>query len=164
MQVLVEQRNPKYPAQVKGRNRQGCPVFFEGDIDELKGLLASLVCILISAVVNRLTLHLNLETCRVAKCSPATADVAEQAFGRAGRLSMVGLYTAFSFICCVSYVVASADAVRGLCSLLLQEGQPLPPAPMVTLLCWAGLLLPTTLVRSLRSVATVSLQSCDTPI
>lgn len=25
--------------QVKGRNRQGCPVFFVGDIDELKGHL-----------------------------------------------------------------------------------------------------------------------------
>jgi len=38
-EVLVEQRNPKHPAQVKGRNRQGCPVFFAGDIDELKGQL-----------------------------------------------------------------------------------------------------------------------------
>ena len=37
--MLVEQRNPKYPSQVKGRNRQGCPVFFDGDIDELKGQL-----------------------------------------------------------------------------------------------------------------------------
>ena len=32
-------RNPKDPTQVKGRNRQGCPVFFDGDIDELKGEL-----------------------------------------------------------------------------------------------------------------------------
>ena len=38
-EVLVEKRNPKDPAQVKGRNRQGCPVFFEGDADELKGQL-----------------------------------------------------------------------------------------------------------------------------
>ena len=38
-EVLVEQRNVKDPRQVKGRNRQGCPVFFEGDIDELKGEL-----------------------------------------------------------------------------------------------------------------------------
>jgi len=39
VEVLVEQRNPKHPAQVKGRNRQGCPVFFDGDIEELKGQL-----------------------------------------------------------------------------------------------------------------------------
>ena len=121
------------------------------------GLLASLVCILLSAFVNRLTLHLNLQTCRFAKCSPATADVAEKAFGTAGRISMVVLYTAFSFICCVSYVVASADAVRGLCTLVLGEGRPLPSEFLVTFACWAGLLLPTTLVRSLRSVATLSL-------
>ena len=38
-EVLVEQRNVKDPRQVKGRNRQGCPVFFDGDIDELKGQL-----------------------------------------------------------------------------------------------------------------------------
>ena len=40
-EVLVEQRNPKHPGQVKGRNRQGCPVFLEGDIDELKGQLVA---------------------------------------------------------------------------------------------------------------------------
>jgi tRNA-2-methylthio-N6-dimethylallyladenosine synthase len=38
-EVLVEQRNIKDPKQVKGRTRQGCPVFLEGDIDELKGEL-----------------------------------------------------------------------------------------------------------------------------
>lgn len=38
-EVLIEKRNPKYPAQVKGRNRQGCPVFLDGDIDALKGEL-----------------------------------------------------------------------------------------------------------------------------
>ena len=38
-EILVEKRNEKRPEQVKGRNRQGCPVFFAGDIDELKGKL-----------------------------------------------------------------------------------------------------------------------------
>jgi tRNA-2-methylthio-N6-dimethylallyladenosine synthase len=38
-EVLVLMRNPKRPDQVKGRNRQGTPVFFEGDIDQLKGKL-----------------------------------------------------------------------------------------------------------------------------
>jgi len=38
-EVLVEKRNERDPNQVKGRNRQGCPVFFDGDIDELKGQL-----------------------------------------------------------------------------------------------------------------------------
>ena len=39
VEVLVEQRNPKNIAQVKGRNRQGCPVFFDGDADSLVGKL-----------------------------------------------------------------------------------------------------------------------------
>ena len=39
VEVLVEQRNPKNIAQVKGRNRQGCPVFFDGDADALVGKL-----------------------------------------------------------------------------------------------------------------------------
>ncbi|CAM9089689.1 unnamed protein product [Chrysoparadoxa australica] len=39
VEVLVEQRNVKNPNQVMGRNRQNRPVFFDGDIDELKGKL-----------------------------------------------------------------------------------------------------------------------------
>ena len=39
VEVLVEGRNPKHPGQVKGRNRQGCPVFFEGDAEALTGQL-----------------------------------------------------------------------------------------------------------------------------
>jgi len=38
-EVLVEQRNPKFPNQVKGRNRQGCPVYFDGDAEALVGKL-----------------------------------------------------------------------------------------------------------------------------
>jgi len=41
VEVLVERRNPKNPRQVKGRNRQGCPVFFDGDADALKGRLVA---------------------------------------------------------------------------------------------------------------------------
>ncbi|KAG5178353.1 hypothetical protein JKP88DRAFT_201574 [Tribonema minus] len=39
VEVLVEERNPKNPSQVTGRNRQNRPVFFAGDIDELRGKL-----------------------------------------------------------------------------------------------------------------------------
>jgi len=35
--VLVEDRNPKNRNEVMGRTRQGRQVFFEGDVDELKG-------------------------------------------------------------------------------------------------------------------------------
>jgi len=39
MEVLVEDKNPRRPGQVMGRTRQGRQVFFDGDIDELKGEL-----------------------------------------------------------------------------------------------------------------------------
>jgi tRNA-2-methylthio-N6-dimethylallyladenosine synthase len=39
VEVLVEERNIKNPRQVMGRNRQNRPVFFDGDLSELKGKL-----------------------------------------------------------------------------------------------------------------------------
>jgi tRNA-2-methylthio-N6-dimethylallyladenosine synthase len=36
-EVLVEDRNPRNPRQVMGRTRQGRQVFFDGDIDDLRG-------------------------------------------------------------------------------------------------------------------------------
>ena len=39
MDILVEDVNMKQPNQVTGRNRQNRPVFFEGDIEQLKGKL-----------------------------------------------------------------------------------------------------------------------------
>lgn len=39
VEVLVEERNIKQPDQVMGRNRQNRPVFFPGDIEELRGKL-----------------------------------------------------------------------------------------------------------------------------
>lgn len=39
VEVLVEDRNPKNGAECMGRTRQGRQVFFEGDIQELKGRL-----------------------------------------------------------------------------------------------------------------------------
>ena len=39
VEVLVEDRNPRKPGQVMGRTRQGRQVFFDGDIDDIKGEL-----------------------------------------------------------------------------------------------------------------------------
>ena len=48
-EVLVEKRNERHPAQVKGRNRQGCPVFFDGDAGEPAGQPVPLVARLLVA-------------------------------------------------------------------------------------------------------------------
>ena len=66
---------------------------------------------------------------------------------------MIVLYTVFAFLCCVSYVDASADAVEGLLELF--AGKDLNNTAVV-LGCWLLLLLPTTLIRSLKSVALLS--------
>lgn len=39
VKVLVEERNVKVPTQVMGRTTHGYIVYFDGDIDELRGLL-----------------------------------------------------------------------------------------------------------------------------
>jgi tRNA-2-methylthio-N6-dimethylallyladenosine synthase len=42
VQVLVEERNVKLPNQVMGRSRHGYIVYFEGDIDDLRGQLVNI--------------------------------------------------------------------------------------------------------------------------
>ena len=41
VQVLVEERNVKVPTQVMGRTTHGYIVYFDGDIDELRGQLVN---------------------------------------------------------------------------------------------------------------------------
>jgi tRNA-2-methylthio-N6-dimethylallyladenosine synthase len=37
VEVLVEDANPRNPAQVMGRTRQGRQVYFDGEIDKFRG-------------------------------------------------------------------------------------------------------------------------------
>jgi tRNA-2-methylthio-N6-dimethylallyladenosine synthase len=37
VEVLVEDGNPRNPNQVMGRTRQGRQVFFDGDLEQLRG-------------------------------------------------------------------------------------------------------------------------------
>ena len=41
VEVLVEERNVKVPTQVMGRTTHGYIVYFDGDIDELRGELVN---------------------------------------------------------------------------------------------------------------------------
>jgi len=118
------------------------------------GILASVGVMLLSAFLNRFTLLLNVKTNALAGTDPSSADVGHKAFGQAGRVSLILLYTIFSFFCCVSYVDASADAVSGLAALV--AGGRMPSLRTTLIGCWAVLLLPTTLLRSLKAVALLS--------
>lgn len=117
------------------------------------GILPSLATMAASAYLNRKTLLLNLDSCRLAECDPASAALGEKTFGRAGRVGLVALYTTFAFLCCVSYVTATADSLTGILTLALGAE---PERTPLLVAAWALLLLPTTLVRSLKAVAALS--------
>ena len=117
------------------------------------GILPSIAMMLLSTFLNRFTLLLNLRSCQLADADPASSEIAEKAFGGVGRVAFILLYSTFGFLCCVSYVDAAADAMSGLLSLVLADE---PPTSLVLVGCWALLLLPTTLLRSLKAVALLS--------
>ena len=119
------------------------------------GILPSIATMLLSAYLNRFTLLLNIDSCAIAQCDAASAALGEHAFGSAGRIVLVVLYTTFAFLCCVSYVTATADSLSGILQLFV--GEALAESRSVLLVAaWAVLLLPTTLVRSLKAVAALS--------
>jgi hypothetical protein len=112
-----------------------------------------LVTMLLSAYLNRYTLHLNIRSNQIAHTDPSTAALGEATFGAPGKIALILLYSTFGFLCCVSYVDASADAVAGLLELVVGSA---PPTMPTLVGCWAVLLLPTTLLRSLKAVALLS--------
>lgn len=118
------------------------------------GILPALLTMAVSAYLNRYTLLLNVKANELAQTDPVSSDLGMRAFGNPGRIALIVLYSLFGFFCCVSYVTAASDALGGLAQLALPgEG---PPAKLMMIACWALLLLPTTLVRSLKSVALLS--------
>lgn len=117
------------------------------------GIIPALCMMALSAFLNRFTLLLNLRTCKLAGCDPASSELGEKAFGSAGRVVLILLYTVFGFLCCVSYVDAAADSVGGFASLILGEEAPEFATHFGV---WAILLFPTTLIRSLKAVAMLS--------
>eukprot|EP00929_Paragymnodinium_shiwhaense_P021881 TRINITY_DN14146_c0_g1_i1.p1 TRINITY_DN14146_c0_g1~~TRINITY_DN14146_c0_g1_i1.p1 ORF type:complete len:518 (+),score=145.10 TRINITY_DN14146_c0_g1_i1:77-1630(+) len=119
------------------------------------GVLVGLVSMLVSLLLNKFTLLLHQDTCKIAVADPSSAEIAEKTFGNAGKIFMSIFYTFFGFFCMVSMVDGSADSLEGILKAFLPEES--LPTPMVNLVgVWFFLLLPPTLVRSLKSVATLS--------
>jgi len=117
------------------------------------GVLPSIFLMFFSMLLNRSTLLLNLRTCLASGADPATADVGEKAFGKAGKLFMVLLFTLLGFFCMVSYVDASADAVGGILALFGYDVD----QTVLLVACWLFLLVPPTLMRSMKMIALLSL-------
>jgi len=119
------------------------------------GLLGGLILLVCSTLLNRFTLLLNVRTCKLAKCDPATCAMAELAFGLPGRLLMTTTYAMVGFLAMVSYIDAAADAMEGLLALAVGEAA-VPSHTTVLIGCWLFLHVPPTLVRSLKDVAKIS--------
>jgi amino acid permease len=121
------------------------------------GLGLALGVIIFAVFVNKFTLLLNMKTCSLCQVDPATTQVANKAFGKAGQMVMVLMYTVFGFFCMVSYVSASADCLIGLIALLPSSWNIPTDKPMVMLCVWAIALVPPTMLRSMKAIATLSL-------
>jgi len=119
------------------------------------GVLVGIALMATSALLNRFTTHLNIKTCQLVECDPSTTAIGEKTFGPAGRTLLVGMYTSVGFFCMVSYCDATADAVQGLLALVVSPAS-LPSHKVLTIICWAMLLFPPTLIRSLKGVAVMS--------
>jgi amino acid permease len=119
------------------------------------GLLAGLLILLFSALLNRYTLMLNIKSCMYAGCKPASTEVGSIAYGTLGRLLLVCMVVLLGFFCMVSNIDASADAVTGLLITFMGEDA-IPSREAITIFCWLVLLLPPTLIRSMSWVAKLS--------
>lgn len=121
----------------------------------LTGIGVGLACMLVSALLNKFTLVLHIKACDIACADPTTAEIAEKAFGNSGRLFMLVFMLLFGFFCMTSMVDGSADAVLGFLPFL---NIPTPTSMTPVILgTWLVLLVPPTLIRSLKSVAMLSL-------
>ena len=119
------------------------------------GLAVSLGCIVFFMVLNLFTILLNLKSCQLANCHPGTCQIGQKTFGTFGRLFMTLIFVSQSFFVMVSYADACADGIMGLLGLVLRAEQ-IPSQRMVMIMAWLVLLAPTTLVRSMKSVARLS--------
>jgi sodium-coupled neutral amino acid transporter 11 len=119
------------------------------------GVLMGMLVMIFSALVNKKTLMLNLKCSRWAGVKPASTEVGDVAMGRTGQLLLVLMVVLMGFFCMVSYVDACADAIIGILSVKF-ETKELPPASVISIICWVFLLVPPTLIRSMSAVAMLS--------
>lgn len=119
------------------------------------GLLVSLCCMVFFMFLNRFTILLNLRSCRLANCDPGTCQIGECTFGTAGRLFMTLLFVSQSYLVMVSYTDACVDGVDSLLDLFAEPSEQ-PSRNNLMFIVWVVLLAPTTLIRSMKSVAMLS--------
>lgn len=119
------------------------------------GLLGGLLLTILSAVLNRRTLLMNMRACQYAGCKPASTEVGSISYGKPGQWVLVSMVVFMAFFCMVSYVDATADAVEGLLASVFGK-EVLPSQTTLAFLVWVIMLFPPTLLRSMSAVAMLS--------
>merc|ERR1719408_527101 len=94
----------------------------------------------------------------MAKCDPAGATLGEIAVGRSGFYTTTINMVILCFFCMVSYVVASADAMKAVLGLVYPPVAEMDET-LFKILNWAICLVPGTFLRTLGGVAVMSLIS-----
>eukprot|EP00747_Dinoflagellata_sp_TGD_P168814 gnl/TRDRNA2_/TRDRNA2_196098_c0_seq1.p1 gnl/TRDRNA2_/TRDRNA2_196098_c0~~gnl/TRDRNA2_/TRDRNA2_196098_c0_seq1.p1 ORF type:complete len:502 (+),score=87.33 gnl/TRDRNA2_/TRDRNA2_196098_c0_seq1:74-1507(+) len=116
------------------------------------GIITGVILLGLSAIMNRYTLLLVLDCCRIAGIETSYNTVGRIAFGAAGRYAVVAIFVLMGFGCLVSYVDASSDAIGG-----LVESMGFEKLSDHTMTLVVGLLLiPPTYIRSMKSAALLS--------
>merc|ERR1712007_311575 len=106
----------------------------------------------LSTLLNRFTLLLLVDSCNIAGMEISYAMIARHTLGTPGKLAVIMVFTCMGYLCLVSYLDGTKDALNGLLESCGVDG-----VPDYILFASAALLnFPATFLRSLKSVAILS--------
>jgi len=116
------------------------------------GIAASALLLILSTLLNRFTLLLLVDSCNIAGMDISYAMIARQTLGNPGKYAVIMVFTCMGYLCLVSYLDGTKDALSGLLAFCgIQQ------VPDYLLFAFAALLnFPATFLRSLKSVAMLS--------
>lgn len=116
------------------------------------GIAASGLMLVLSTLLNRFTLLLLVDSCNIAGMDISYAMVARHTLGTPGKLAVIMVFTCMGYLCLVSYLDGTKDALNGLLGSCGIGGVP----DYILFACAALMNFPATFLRSLKSVAMLS--------
>merc|ERR1712032_223289 len=116
-------------------------------------MLGGLLAVAFGASINSYTILMQINASKLVDADPATTDSAKMALGKAGEIVQAGIYWFIGFSSMIAYLQAATDAVVTLLTLVgLNLSRQLVMLAVFFVLC-----APTTFIRSLTNVATLSM-------
>lgn len=115
------------------------------------GMVTALVMLIASAALNRFSLMLLIDSCGLANIQLSYCGIANHTLGKTGHALVTFTFTSMGFLCLVSYVDATTDAIDGILGffgIALSKWMLFAVAVVLN--------FPPTFIRSLKSVALLS--------